>query len=118
MLEPVSPVVSADRLRRRRVAGENVGEHLRTDDIGSRAGTTSYVTRFLRVEWHRSPARHGVHPDDVFHAVDGALVIADMGDADSPFRTLVLGPDCAGNLLEVIVLPVASSPLREGWPRR
>ncbi|MGE0878671.1 MAG: hypothetical protein AB7L13_07270 [Acidimicrobiia bacterium] len=56
------------------------------------------------MELHRSAAKHGVDPGDVFHAVDGALVIADMGDDDSPFRTLVLGPDHAGNLLEVIVL--------------
>jgi len=56
------------------------------------------------VEFHRSSAKHGVEPDDVLHAVDGALVVADLGDDDSPFRTLILGPDRAGNLLEVIVL--------------
>ena len=40
----------------------------------------------------------------MLHAVDHALVVADMGDDDSPVRTLVLGPDRAGNMLEVIVL--------------
>ena len=38
------------------------------------------------------------------HAVTHALVVTDMGDDDSPLRTLVLGPDRAGNMLEVIVL--------------
>jgi hypothetical protein len=56
------------------------------------------------VELHRSSAKHGVDPDDVPHAVEAALVVADMGDDDSPSRTLILGPDRAGNLLEVIVL--------------
>ncbi|MTA13391.1 MAG: hypothetical protein F2534_12395 [Actinobacteria bacterium] len=37
-------------------------------------------------------------------AVEAALVVADMGDGDSPSRTLILGSDRAGNLLEVIVL--------------
>ena len=49
-------------------------------------------------------AKHGVDPDDVLHAVESALVVADVGDDDSPQRTLVLGPDRMGNLLEVIVL--------------
>lgn len=56
------------------------------------------------MELHRSSAKHGVDPDDVLHAVEAALVVADMGDDDSPTRTLILGPDRAGNLLEVIVL--------------
>ena len=37
-------------------------------------------------------------------AVAHALAVADMGDDDSPVRTLMLGPDRAGNMLEVIVL--------------
>ena len=41
----------------------------------------------------------------MLHAVVHALAIADLGDDDSPVRTLVLGPDRAGNMLEVIVLP-------------
>lgn len=40
----------------------------------------------------------------MLHAVDGALVVADLGDDDSPSRALIVGPDRAGNLLEVIVL--------------
>lgn len=72
---------------------ENVGCRLR-----------GCVIRFVGVELHRSWARHGVEPDDVLQAVDRALVVADMGDDDSPRRTLVLGPDRSGNMLEVIVL--------------
>ena len=49
-------------------------------------------------------AIHGVGNDNVLHAVANAFVIADMGDDDSPLRTLVLGPDRSGNMLKVIVL--------------
>ena len=42
--------------------------------------------------------------DDVLHSVALALVVADMGDDESPLRTLILGPDRSGNMLEVIVL--------------
>ena len=36
------------------------------------------------MELHRSAARHGVSPDEVLHAVEHALVIADMdSDADA-----------------------------------
>jgi len=44
------------------------------------------------VELHRSSAKHGVDPDDVLHALEAALVVADMGDDDSPTRTLILAP--------------------------
>ena len=58
----------------------------------------------MRVEFHRSAGKHGVDADDVLHAVANALVVADMGYDDSPLRTLALGPDRSGNMLEVIVL--------------
>jgi uncharacterized DUF497 family protein len=58
----------------------------------------------IRVEIHRSAAKHGVDPDDVVHALDSALVVADLGDDESPARTLVIGPDRSGNLLELVVL--------------
>ena len=69
-----------------------------------RCAGTGCVIRFIRVEFHRSASKHGIDADDVLHAVAHALVVADMGDNDSPLRTLVLGPDRAGNMIEVIVL--------------
>ena len=77
----------------------------------------------MHVEFHRSAGNHGVGADDVLHAVDHALVVADMGDDDSPVRTLVLGPDRAGNMLEVIVvhfddgreMPIHAMPMRNHY---
>ena len=62
------------------------------------------VIRFVGVEFHRSASKHVVETDDVQHAVANAFMVADMGDDESPLRTLVLGPDRSGNMLEVIVL--------------
>jgi hypothetical protein len=56
------------------------------------------------VEFHRSASKHGIDADDVQHAIAHSLVVADLGDDGAPVRTLVLGPDRAGNMLEVIVL--------------
>ena len=55
----------------------------------------------------RSTRRHGstgCPDDDIQHAATHAIVAYELGDDDSPRRTLLLGPDRAANMLEVIVL--------------
>ena len=54
------------------------------------------------VEIHDSARKHGVVDEDIHHAIDHALTIEDAGE--DPDRWLVIGPDRAGNLLEVVVL--------------
>jgi hypothetical protein len=54
------------------------------------------------VEIHRSARKHGVADEDILHAIDHALAIEDIGE--DPDRWLVLGPDRAINMLEVVVL--------------
>ena len=54
------------------------------------------------MEIHPSARGHGVADEDIRHAVDHALAIEDAGE--DPDRWLVIGPDRAGNLLEVVVL--------------
>jgi uncharacterized DUF497 family protein len=53
------------------------------------------------VEIHESARKHGVVDEDIHH-IDYALAIEDAGE--DPDRWLVIGPDRAGNLLEVVVL--------------
>ncbi len=60
----------------------------------------SYYTK--AVEIHSSARKHGVADEDIRHAIDHALAIEDAGE--DPDRWLVIGPDRAGNLLEVVVL--------------
>jgi hypothetical protein len=54
------------------------------------------------VEIHSSARRHGIAGDDMLHAVGQALAVEDVGE--DPDRWLVIGPDRAGNLLEIVVL--------------
>jgi hypothetical protein len=56
------------------------------------------------VEIHRSARKHGVTDRQILHALDHARLVADLQDDTSPARTLVLGYDPAGNMLELIVL--------------
>jgi hypothetical protein len=55
-----------------------------------------------RVEIHRSARKHGVADPDILHAIDHALALEDAGE--DPDRWLLIGPDTAGNLLEVVVM--------------
>jgi hypothetical protein len=52
------------------------------------------------VQIYRSARKHGVSDDDIEHVVEHALVAAD----DDEGKCLYLGPDRAGNLLEVVAV--------------
>jgi uncharacterized DUF497 family protein len=54
------------------------------------------------VEIHPAARKHGVADEDIDHAIDHAIVIEDAGE--DPDRWLVIGPDRAANLLEVVVM--------------
>jgi uncharacterized DUF497 family protein len=54
------------------------------------------------VRIHDAARKHGVDDQDVLHAIDHALAIDDAGE--EPDRWLVIGPDRAGNLLEVVIM--------------
>lgn len=69
-----------------------------------------------------SARRHGVADDDIEHAVVGALAVEEIGD--DPLRHLVLGPDRAGNLLELVILDrprgpavIHAMPMRKQYER-
>ena len=57
------------------------------------------------MEIHDSARKPGVADHDIAHAIDHALAIEDAGE--DPDRWLLIGPDTAGNLLEVVVLITA-----------
>jgi hypothetical protein len=59
---------------------------------------------FAGWELHRSARKHGVPDEDTVHAADHALVAYPLEDEGGPVRELRLGPDRAGNLLEIVVL--------------
>ena len=56
------------------------------------------------VEVHPAAYKHGVDADAIAHALAHAITVVDLEpDADPP-RVLAIGPDRAGNLLEIIWL--------------
>lgn len=61
-----------------------------------------FVVRLLGVDLLPSAGRHGIEAEDIEHALRHALIVEEV--ADDPVRYLVLGPDRAGNLLELVVL--------------
>lgn len=56
----------------------------------------------------RSALQHGVDAETIDHAVRNAIVVEEI--VDDPVRYLVLGPDRAGNLLEMVVMDRPQGP--------
>ena len=54
------------------------------------------------MEIHEAARRHGISDTDMLHAIEHSLAVEDLGE--DPDRWLVIGPDTAGNLLELVVL--------------
>lgn len=52
------------------------------------------------MEIYGSARRHGVADADIVHAVEHALAVGEQDDG----KVLYLGPDRAGNLLEVVAV--------------
>ncbi len=63
------------------------------------------------MRFHRSAFKHGYDEEAILHAVEHAIVVVDLEpDADPP-KVLAIGPDPAGNLLEVIWLDLVDTEL-------
>ena len=56
------------------------------------------MIQYWHVEIYESARKHGVPDEDIEHAVDQALVVAEQDDG----KVLYLGPDRAANLVEVV----------------
>jgi hypothetical protein len=52
------------------------------------------------VDIYASARKHGIDDLDILHAIDHALAAGDQDDG----KVLYLGPDRAGNLLEVVTV--------------
>lgn len=51
------------------------------------------------MEIYESARKHGINEEDIRHGIDHALVVA---DEEGTSKVLYLGPDRAGNLLEIV----------------
>ena len=66
------------------------------------------VVRYSRVEILPSARRHGIDEADVDYALRHAAVVEEVGE--DPLRYLVIGPDRAGKLLELVVMDRPQGP--------
>ena len=82
---------------------------------------TSFSYYNKRVEVHASARKHGVADQDILHAIDHGLAFEDAGE--DPERWLLIAPDTAGNLLEVVItaegtrLVIHAMPMRDQYRR-
>lgn len=59
------------------------------------------------MEIHQSAHKHGIEADTILHALDHALTVIDLEPEADPPKVLSIGPDSAGNLLEIVWLELA-----------
>ena len=59
------------------------------------------------MQFHCSAFKHGYDEPTILHAIEHAIVVADLEPNADPPKVLAIGPDPAGNLLEVIWLELA-----------
>ena len=62
------------------------------------------------MEIHRSARKHAIDDEAINHAVENAIVVVDLEPHADPPRVLAIGPDRAGNLLEIIWLEFENDP--------
>ena len=81
--------------------------------MASRPSATSppviVVVRLFCVEIHGAARRHGIGDDDIDHALTHSVTWTELGE--DPPRYLLVGPDRAGNLLELVVVDVGGEEL-------
>ncbi|MHB1090846.1 MAG: hypothetical protein ACYC06_02105 [Ilumatobacteraceae bacterium] len=65
----------------------------------------SFVLRYDSVSLYESAFKHKILRDDILHAHDYALGFSAFDSARGQARLLIVGPDRAGNLLDLIGIP-------------
>lgn len=58
------------------------------------------------MEIHSAARKHGYGDQTIIHAIRHAVTIVDLEPEADPPRILAIGPDHAGNLLEIIWLDI------------
>lgn len=58
------------------------------------------------MEFHRSAHRHGLDEQTILHAINHAITVIELEPGVDPPKVLAIGPDHAGNPLEVVWLEV------------
>jgi hypothetical protein len=64
----------------------------------------SFVLRYTELEIHETALKHGISNLDIHHVCANSSNIFELDQESYEIKILIIGPDSAGNLLEVIGL--------------
>ena len=76
----------------------------KTPQLKSKPLAPSFVLRYADSEIHETALKHGVSEPDILHACANSSDIFELDQEGYEIKILIVGPDSAGNLLEVIGL--------------
>ena len=71
----------------------------------------SFVLRYAGLEIHETALKHDVSELDIRHACSNSSDIFELDQESYEIKILIIGPDSAGNLLEVIGLEIDNQSL-------
>ena len=71
----------------------------------------SFVLRYAEPEIHETAYKHGVSTFDIHHACARSIAAFEIDHENVEAKILIVGPDSAGNLLEVIGLEIDNKSL-------
>jgi hypothetical protein len=66
----------------------------------------SFVLRYAELEIHETALKHGISELDIHHVCANSSDIFELDQESYEIKILIIGPDSAGNFLEVIGLEV------------
>ena len=71
----------------------------------------SFVLRYAGHQIHESALKHGISELDIHHVCANSSDIFELDQESYEIKILIIGPDSAGNLLEVIGLEIDNQSL-------
>ncbi len=71
----------------------------------------SFVLRYAELEIHETALKHRISELDIHHACANSSDIFELNQESYEINILIIGPDSAGNLLEVIGLEINNQSL-------
>ena len=83
----------------------------KTPQPNSQPLAPSFVLRYAELEIHESALKHGINTLDIHHACANSSDIFELDQESYEIKILIIGPDSAGNLLEVIGLEINNQSL-------
>jgi uncharacterized DUF497 family protein len=78
----------------------------KTPQPNSQPLAPSFVLRYAELEIHETALKHGVSNLDIHHVCANSSDIFELDQESDEIKILIIGPDSAGNLLEVIGLEI------------